>query len=135
MEAMFNLPLPVAQARVDPPPKPPDPTRGHTRGSHEHCVHEGEVIIEPVRSHTSKGGGNLIASLRDKATRGTLLGTGQNESDSDPLKARTGHKPKERQEHAPQAPDYYMPGADFCSHPSGKPPHLRREVRSSTEPD
>ena len=135
MEAIFNSPLLAAQARVDFPPKPPDPTRGHTRDSHEHCIHEGEVNTEHTSGRTSKGGGNLIASLQDKATKGTVQGMGQNESDSDPLKARIGRKPKEKQEHAPQAPDHLTPGADFRSHPSSKPPHLEKEVRSSTESD
>ena len=135
MEAILNSPLLAAQARVDPPPKLPDPTRGYTRGNHEHYGCERKVITEPIRSHTSSGAGNPIASLHDKAIRGTLPETGQDESDSDPLKAWTGRKPKERQEYAPQVPDYLTPEADFRSHPSGKPPHLGREVRNSTEPD
>ena len=36
---ILNSPLPTAQVRIDPPPKLPNPTRGQTRGSHEHCVH------------------------------------------------------------------------------------------------
>ena len=121
------------QAVISPPPKPPDPTNGHTWGSHEHRGYEGEVDAELEKDI------NLIkASLKEKTTKGTLPETGQDESNSDPLKARVGCKPKKRREYAPQLPqalDYSTPGADSHNHPSGKPPHLGREVRNSTKPD
>ena len=95
---ILNSPLPVTQVRVDPPPKPPDPTNGHIRGNHEHNSH-GEVDAEPYRNIN----GYILRSsyAKDKATRGIVQETSQNESDSDPLKVRTGRKPKERQEHSP----------------------------------
>ena len=130
METIFNPPLQAAQVRIDPPPKPPDPTNGHPRGSHEHCDYEGVVNAEPYKNNN--GYILRISNAKDEATRGTQLETGQDESDSDPLKARTGHKPKERQENAPQllhALDYTTLGADFRSHPLGKSPHLGREVQ------
>ena len=40
--------LQAAQARADPPPRSPDSTNGHTRGSHEHYSYEGEVTIEHI---------------------------------------------------------------------------------------
>ena len=61
MEAILNSPLQVAQAIADPPPKPPDPTNGHTRGSHEHRGYEGEVDAKLDKDI------NLIkASLKEK---------------------------------------------------------------------
>ena len=38
----------------------------------------------------------MKVSLKDKATRGTLQEMGQDESNSDLDKARTGHEPKEK---------------------------------------
>ena len=135
MEAILNLPLQAAQARVDPPPKPSDPTRGYIRSSYGYNS-QGEFNAEPYRNIN----GYILrsSSAKGEATKGTIQEMGQDEFDSDPLKARIGRKPKERRENVPQlpqAPDHLTQRANFRSHPSGKPPHLEREVRNFTEPD
>ena len=133
MEAMLNSPLQVAWAVVDPPPKPPDSAKG---SEYTGNIYSQEKTKSDLYGLAPKRKGNLMkASLKDKTTRGTLQEMGQDESDSNPDKARTGNKPKEKYKDAPQIPHNLTLGADFHSHPLGKSPHLGRGIQNSTEPD
>ena len=111
IEAALNLPFQAIQARVSLPPKPP-----------HHCSRAPHVI---TTDPTERGG----------STTGTPREEGQDESDFDHNKARTGRKPKEKQEEVPQTPNGSTLGVDFCGHPSSKFLHLGRGVRNSVEPD